>query len=71
MTPPLSREAGHPRPQQGQVYQHYKGARYMALVIAKEEATGREVVVYQGLNDSQVWTRPLDEFQPPRFKPVP
>jgi hypothetical protein len=58
------------KPQLRQVYQHYKGGRYMALAVAKEEATGKEVVVYQGVNDSQVWTRPLEEFQPPRFELV-
>jgi hypothetical protein len=45
------------------IYEHYKGSRYRALMIARREADLVECVVYQSLTDpAQIWTRPLDDF---------
>ncbi len=44
-------------------YRHFKGKLYQVLLIAREEATGRRVVVYQALyGDYGFFVRPEEEF---------
>lgn len=58
-------------PRLGGLYQHYKGGNYKVLLLGKDEETQADVVVYSAEKDSQVWVRPLSEFQPPRFVQAP
>ncbi len=48
-------------------YQHFKGAYYQVLHIAKDSETEEEIVVYQPLYDDKqgerhIWVRPLTNF---------
>ena len=57
------------------IYRHFKGGYYIVHSIARieKERDGEEVVVYQSLQDGQVWIRPVSEFQElvPEGKPNP
>ena len=45
------------------IYEHYKGARYLVLHIARHSETQEELVVYQALYGKQeLWVRPLAMF---------
>jgi hypothetical protein len=44
------------------VYQHFKGGKYSALCLAKDERTLEDVVVYVQLSDGSVWTRSLERW---------
>jgi hypothetical protein len=52
----------------GDTYEHYKGQRYRVLMLGRDSESTEEVVVYQGLYDSEefgenpVWVRPVKEF---------
>lgn len=64
------------------VYQHYKGQKYLLLATALHSETLEEMVVYVSLYDNpkaQVWVRPAKMFfgkvlvngkKVPRFKKV-
>lgn len=62
------------------LYQHYKGAYYLALFTATHSETGEELVIYYNIeNKEKVWARPKDMFfedvkvdgeKVPRFKEV-
>ncbi|MEV1130266.1 DUF1653 domain-containing protein [Agromyces sp. NPDC049794] len=62
------------------VYEHYKGARYEVLLVARHSETEEELVVYRQLyGDGSAWVRPLamfsetvevDGVRMPRFRPV-
>lgn len=58
-------------PQIGQLYSHYKGGQYRYLMTARDEASQKDIAVYQNVETRQVWTRPLEEFAAPRFTHVP
>lgn len=45
-----------------ELYRHYKGGYYIVHSIATVEADCSQVVVYQGLVDGRMWTRPFDNF---------
>ncbi len=47
------------------VYNHFKGGRYRALLLAQSEATLEYVVIYVHLDDGSVWTRPLESWCEP------
>lgn len=49
------------------IYRHFKGGYYIvhSLALIEKERDGEEVVVYQSLQDGQVWIRPVSEFQEP------
>jgi len=45
------------------LYQHYKGAFYRVLEVARHSETAEELVVYQALyGEKGVWVRPLSMF---------
>lgn len=45
------------------VYEHYKGAQYEVLDIARHSETEELLVVYRALyGDYGLWVRPLDMF---------
>ena len=45
------------------VYEHYKGARYEVLFVARHSETEEPFVVYRQLyGDGAAWIRPLEMF---------
>lgn len=59
------------------IYQHFKGGKYKVLGVAKHSETLEELVVYQHLEDGEMWVRPIKMFfdevevngtKVPRFK---
>lgn len=45
------------------LYQHYKGAHYEVLGVAKHSETEQELVVYRALYGTfGLWVRPLEMF---------
>lgn len=70
-------------PQPGDVVQHYKGGLYIVLLLAVDEETQRERVIYmeakppqKGKRPARVWDRRLEEWSAfvdattPRFRNV-
>lgn len=47
----------------GDRYRHFKGGVYRVLHIAVDSGTHRDVVVYQGEDSGNVWTRDREEFE--------
>lgn len=45
------------------IYRHFKGGYYVVQSLATIESTGEEVVIYQSLQDSKVWVRPISVFR--------
>ena len=45
------------------IYRHFKGGYYVVQAVASIESTGEEVVIYQSLQDSRVWVRPISSFR--------
>ena len=45
------------------IYRHFKGGYYVVKSLATIESTGEEVVIYQSLQDSRVWVRPVSVFR--------
>ncbi len=64
----------------GHCFQHYKTSKlYKFIDVARHSETLEEMVVYQQIEDKQVWVRPKEMFfeevtyegkQVPRFKEV-
>lgn len=47
-----------------QIYRHFKGNLYLVISVALTSSSLEPTVVYMSLSgDSQIWTRPLSEFQ--------
>lgn len=47
-----------------QIYRHFKGNLYLVTSVALTSSELEPTVVYMSLNgDSQVWTRPMSEFE--------
>ncbi len=60
----------------GQVYRHFKGGFYRVLNLAQMEDSQERMVVYQNIQDSRIWIRPViafleevarDNYSGPRF----
>lgn len=47
----------------GALIRHFKGTLMKVLHRAMEAGAGREVVVYIHLDDGEIWTRPVEEFE--------
>ena len=52
----------HQKPQQGQIYRHFKGNMYEVLAIAMHTETMEEMVVYKEVDGEKTYARPLDMF---------
>lgn len=44
------------------IYQHYKGGKYKALMVAKHSETQEELVIYKSLATGETWARPIQMF---------
>lgn len=45
------------------VYRHFKGDHYLVEALARDAASGGEIVLYRKLyEDGGLWVRPLEEF---------
>ncbi|MBT2499571.1 DUF1653 domain-containing protein [Agromyces sp. ISL-38] len=74
-------EAAATAPIEPGVYEHFKGARYEVLLVARNSETEEEFVVYRQLyGDHSCWVRPAAMFAEnverdgrlvPRFAPIP
>ena len=42
----------------GKKYRHYKGNVYKIIAIAKHSETCEDLIVYQSVNNGDVWVRP-------------
>lgn len=49
--------------QVGEIYKHFKGELYGVLAIAKHHESKEEYVVYKSLLTSEIYIRPLKEFE--------
>lgn len=47
----------------GGIYRHFKGHLYKVLCIAKDSEDLSLKVVYQNIDNNDIWVRPLDEFK--------
>lgn len=70
---------GLDRPQDGQIYRHYKGGEYEIVATGFLEDSETPCVVYRSLSKNIVWVRTARNFlesvehkgvSTPRFKPV-
>lgn len=43
-------------------YQHYKGGIYKVIGVARHSESLEELVVYQHLDDGELWVRPAKMF---------
>lgn len=46
----------------GKVYKHFKGNIYKVLNIGKDSETLEKVVIYQNIENGDVWVRPYEMF---------
>lgn len=50
-------------PTKDSIWRHYKWAGlYKVICVARDEATGKDFIVYQSLHDGQIWTRSADSW---------
>lgn len=47
---------------QAEYFQHFKGGYYKLLGVAKHSETQEEFVIYQSMEDDQIWIRPKVMF---------
>jgi hypothetical protein len=47
------------RPEPGQTYRHHRGNLYKCLMLATHSESLDEMVIYQRLDNGQVWARPM------------
>ena len=46
----------------GGIYKHFKGHIYKVIALAKDSEDLSIKVVYENIENKEVWVRPLDEF---------
>lgn len=46
----------------GSIYKHFKGHIYKVINIATDSESLKKVVVYQNINNNEVWVRDYDMF---------
>lgn len=46
----------------GGTYHHFKGNSYKVLMIGTDSETLQKVVIYESLDDGQIWVRPHEMF---------
>lgn len=46
----------------GRIYRHFKGGRYLVLLLGRDRATLESVVIYVSLHYGTMWVRRLDEW---------
>ena len=46
----------------GQKYKHFKGIIVEIICIAKDSEDLKEMVVYNHIDNGELWVRPLEEF---------
>lgn len=46
----------------GSIYKHFKGHVYKVINIATDSETLKKVVVYQNIDNNEVWVRDYDMF---------
>ena len=44
------------------IYKHFKGHLYKVLYIGKDSETLEKVVIYQNIENGDVWVRPYEMF---------
>ena len=42
----------------GNIYRHYKGNTYKIIALARHSETGEDMIVYQSVQNGDVWVRP-------------
>jgi hypothetical protein len=52
--------------QPGQIYRHFKGARYEVVLIATDSETDADVVVYRDLDTKRAFVRSVEMFLSPK-----
>jgi len=53
------------KPKAGMLVKHFKGGIYVVISVAKHTETEESLVVYQNIEDGQVYARPYDMFISP------
>jgi len=53
----------------GAKYRHFKGMEVRVLMLAKDSETLADLVVYQHLDDGQIWVRPASMWFDPITRP--
>lgn len=46
----------------GNIYRHFKGHIYKVIIIALDSETLKKVIVYQNVDNDEVWVRDYDMF---------
>ena len=44
------------------LYKHFKGMIVQVIILAKDSETLEDVVVYEHIDNNEIWVRPLAEF---------
>ena len=44
----------------GKIYRHYKGNIYKIINFAKHSETAENMIVYQSVENGDIWVRPYD-----------
>jgi hypothetical protein len=47
----------------GKIYRHFKGMKVKIIAVCKHTETLEDMVVYEELDNNQIWVRPLKMFK--------